>query len=131
MHQRSWALWGTVVAIGLLSGCASYRVSSNVDAPPPPSAPPAAGAAAPSAVLVAEDGLPGRRYRVIGPVEVSVKKLTIFHKDPTREQANEALGERARAMGADAVVNVTYKAGIGLTTWGYIDATGTAVKLQP
>lgn len=126
-----------VVGAVLLGGCASYRVSSNVDAPPAPapaaSPAPAAGqapaaAAAPVSVIVVEDALPGRKYRELGPIEVSVKKLTIFHKDPTKEQANEALIERARAMGADAVIKVTYKSGIGFTTWGYIDATGVAVK---
>ena len=80
-------------------------------------------------MVLAEDNLPGRRYTAIGPVEVSVKKLTVFHKDPTREQANEALIEKARSMGANAVVNITYSSGIGFTTWGYIDAKGTAVRL--
>lgn len=111
-----------------LSGCAAYRVSSNID-PAPGAA--SAGATAPTAgpVVLAEDNLPGRRYTAIGPVEVSVKKLTVFHKDPTREQANEALIEKARSMGANAVVNITYSSGIGFTTWGYIDAKGTAVRL--
>ena len=81
--------------------------------------------------MLAEDSLPNRRYKEIGPVEVSVKKLTLFHKDPTKEMANEALVERARALKADAVIKITYKTGVGLTTWGYIDATGTAVKLLP
>jgi hypothetical protein len=82
-------------------------------------------------VILSDSNLPGRNYREIGPIEVSVKKLTIFHIDPTKEQANDALIDRARQMGADAVINITYKAGIGFTTWGYIDAHGLAVKLQP
>ncbi len=69
-----------------------------------------------------------RKYQALGVVEVSVKKLTVFHKDPTREQANEALTEKARVLGADAIVNTTYTSGVGFTTWGYIDARGTAVK---
>ena len=86
--------------------------------------------AAPAAqVLLAEDGLPGRKYTELGPIEVSVKKLTVFHKDPTKEQANEALIEKARSIGANAVVNVKYTSGIGFTTWGYIDAKGVGVKL--
>ena len=113
-------------ALAVLSGCASYRVSSNVDAT---AAPPAATSS--GQVILAEDNLPGRKYTEIGPVEVSVKKLTLFHKDPTKEQANLALLEKARALGADAVIRVTYETGIGFTTWGYIDAKGTAVKLQP
>lgn len=127
MRRQSISTGLLLVALALTAGCASYRVSSNVEGA---AAPPASAAAA-AKVLLAEDNLPGRKYKEIGPVEVSVKKLTIFHKDPTKEQANEALVERARALGADAVVNISYKTGIGLTTWGYIDAKGTAVKLQP
>jgi uncharacterized protein YbjQ (UPF0145 family) len=78
--------------------------------------------------LIAEDSLLSRKYKEIGPIEVSVKKLTIFHSDPTKEQANEALAEKARVIGADAVINVTYQSGIGLMTWGYIDAKGIGVK---
>ncbi len=127
VRPRSTLVLAALV-LASLSGCAAYRVSSNVD-PAPGTAP--SGAAAPStgSVLLAEDNLPGRKYSAIGPVEVSVKKLTVFHKDPTREQANEALIEKARTMGADAVVNITYTSGIGFTTWGYIDAKGTAVRL--
>ena len=43
--------------------------------------------------------------------------------------ALEALSEKARAIGADAVINVAYRNGVGFTTWGYIDASGTGVKL--
>jgi hypothetical protein len=32
-------------------------------------------------------------------------------------------------MGADGVIDVTYKSGVGLTTWGYLDAKGRGVKL--
>lgn len=112
----------TIVVI-VTSGCAAYRVSSNIATP---TASPASQAAQ---IIITEGSLSDRAFRVLGPIEVSVKKLTLFHKDPTKEQANEALIEKARAIGADAVVNVTYTSGIGLTTWGYIDAKGTAVKL--
>lgn len=113
------------IAVAATSGCASYRVSSNVESPP-------AQPASPSArILLAEDSLPGRKYTEIGPIDVSVRKLTLFHKDPTKEQANEALIEKARVLGATAVINIKYTSGIGFTTWGYIDAKGTAVKLIP
>lgn len=75
------------------------------------------------------EGAPDRKFKELGPIEVSVKKLTIFHKDPTKEQANAALVESALAMGADAVIQVTYESGVGWTTWGYMDAKGTGVKL--
>lgn len=124
MNTRTTATGLCVIAMAMTSGCASYRVSSNVE--PAAATVPAASS---SKVLLAQDNLPGRKYKELGAVEVSVKKLTLFHKDPTKEQANEALIERARALNADAVINITYKEGVGFTTWGYIDAKGTAVKL--
>ena len=57
-------------------------------------------------------------------VLLSIKKLTAVHDDPTKEQANAELKKRASAIGCDAVVNVAYKAGVGFTTWGYLDAQG-------
>lgn len=123
MKHQKIALLSVVIVATLTSGCASYRTSSNISSEAP------VGLSANTKVLISEDSLPGRKYKKVGPIEVSVKKLTVFHKDPTREQANEALTEKARAIGADAVVNVTYKSGIGLMTWGYIDANGTGVKL--
>ncbi|MBK8766287.1 MAG: heavy metal-binding domain-containing protein [Burkholderiaceae bacterium] len=126
-QSRSMLVLAALILAGL-SGCAAYRVSSNVD-PAPGAAPSGTAAQTTGAVVLAEDSLPGRRYTEIGPIEVSVKKLTVFHKDPTREQANEALIEKARGMGADAVIRVKYTSGIGFTTWGYIDAKGTAVRL--
>jgi len=112
------------VALAISAGCAAYRVESNIEEKPAP-----ASAAAPSGqVLISEGGLSGRKYAEIGPIDVSVKKLTVFHADPTKEQANQALIEKARLLGADAVINVKYESGVGLTTWGYMDAKGTAVK---
>lgn len=112
------------VALAASAGCASYRVESNIEEKPAPAASPSP----PAQVLLSEGSLPGRKYSEIGPVEVSVKKLTVFHADPTKEQANDALIEKARLLGADAVINITYSSGIGLTTWGYMDAKGTAVR---
>ena len=39
-----------------------------------------------------------------------------------------ALIEKAKLLGADAVINVTYSSGVGFTTWGYMDAKGKAVR---
>ena len=121
--KRVNLLLALTIGVAITSGCASYRVSSNVETPPAPAVSPA------TQVLITEGSLSDRKFKVLGPIEVSVKKLTVFHKDPTKEQANEALIEKARLLGADAVVNVTYASGIGFTTWGYINAKGTAVKL--
>lgn len=121
MFRMKLPLISAVVAASVLSGCASYRTDSNITIE---STPPVASK---TNVLIM-DGVPNKKYKELGPVEVSVKKLTIFHKDPTKEQANEALIEKARVIGADAVIKVTYESGIGFTTWGYMDAKGTGVK---
>ena len=118
------SLSSVLIAVAVLSGCATYRTDSNI-----PSATGAATTAPSTASVAIFEGLPPQKFTELGPIEVSVKKLTVFHKDPTREQANDALIEKARILGADAVINVTYKSGIGFTTWGYIDAKGTGARL--
>ena len=123
MKIQKSGLLAVVAVVAITSGCASYRTSSNISSESAPAL------SANTRVLIAEDSLPSRKYKEIGPIEVSVKKLTIFHSDPTKEQANEALTEKARVIGADAVINVTYQSGIGLWTWGYMDAKGIGVKL--
>ena len=116
-----------VVVIGLLSlafvGCASYRTSSNI-----PEATDDVATDSVDEVIITENSMSDREFEIIGPIEVKVSKLTAFHKDPTEEQANEALIEKARAVGADAVIDVIYKSGVGFTTWGYIEAKGTGVR---
>lgn len=121
--SRNFFIFSAVVATTVLSGCATYRTDSNIPSEP------ASTSKSTGDVMITE-GVPDKKYREIGPIEVSVKKLTLFHKDPTKEQANEALIEKARSIGADAVIKVTYKSGIGFTTWGYIDAKGTGVKFN-
>ncbi len=123
MSITKMSLLATVIVASVTSGCASYRVDSNITSEPTPAL------SSSVKVLISEDSLPNRKYKELGPIEVSVKKLTVFHPNPTKERANEALIEKARAIGADAVINVTYKSGVGFTTWGYIDAKGTGVKL--
>ncbi|MDP2780910.1 heavy metal-binding domain-containing protein [Devosia sp.] len=81
--------------------------------------------------VIAEDLLRGRNYSEIGPIAACVNKLTPFHKEPTKEQAAEALNKKAKAKGADAIFNVTYeKRGITFTSWGSITASGTGVKIE-
>jgi hypothetical protein len=122
MRGQRWVESGIVAfAVVSAAGCASYRVSSNIE-----SAPPSATAA--RQVLITESNVPNRKYTELGPVEVSVQKLTLFHPNPTKERADEALVEKARSIGADAVINVKYSSGVGLWTWGYLDAKGTGVK---
>jgi hypothetical protein len=119
---RQRLLVAVVTTAMFASGCATYRTDSNVTIDENKALPES------SKVLISEDSLPGRKYKVLGPIEVSVKKLTVFHADPTKAQANDALIASARSLGADGVISVTYKSGIGFTTWGYIDASGIGVK---
>jgi uncharacterized protein YbjQ (UPF0145 family) len=123
MHKSTHLLAAILVAV-LSTGCAAYRTDSNITS----DATPSTATASNKTVIIAEDALPGRRYTTIGPIEVTVKKLTAFHSDPTKEQAKEVLIEKARIIDADAVVNVKYESGIGMMTWGYIEAKGAAVK---
>ncbi len=104
-----------------LTGCASYRTSSNINNTEQSFSGP---------VVIIEGSLPGKNYTEISPIEVSIKKLTVFHKDPTKELVNEALIAKARSIGANAVINVEYSSGVGLTTWGYMDAEGVGVKTK-
>ena len=106
----------------LMSGCASYRTNTGVDI----SAPEAKQAL--TEVIILETGLPEDSYTSLGEVKATVKKLTAFHKNPTKEQVNIALAEKAKRLGADTVINTKYQSGVGFTTWGYINAIGQAVK---
>jgi hypothetical protein len=135
MSKRIAVNSAAAVALVFISGCASYRVSSNVESPEPDrsqaSGTPTQPSAAPAnKIVLSETDILDRQYEKLGPIEVSVKKLTVFHKNPTKEMANDALIERAHVMKADAVINIKYKSGIGLMTWGYIDANGVAVKFR-
>lgn len=113
-----------VALVGGLTGCAAYRTSSNIEGTnqvSPPS----------KRIAIYEGSTdPGKKFRTTQRIEVSIKKLTLFHSDPTKDQANAELEKRATALGCDAVTNVQYQTGIGLTTWGYIDAQGNCAKFD-
>jgi Putative heavy-metal-binding len=72
-----------------------------------------------------------RPYRMIDTVKATVKAPTLFHNAPSLDSVNSRLREQALKMGANAVINVTYKRGISLTSWKALTATGTAVAAQP
>jgi len=121
LKPKNFFLLAAIVAATALSGCAAYRTDSNITSEP-------TSTASSKVNVIILEGVPDKKYKELGPIEVSVKKLTVFYKDPTKEKANEALIEKARIIGADAVIKVTYESGIGFSTWGYIDAKGTGVK---
>lgn len=118
-----------------VAACGTRTESSVSPAAPGPGT--AASSAAPVAaktpdqVLLTEGDITNRPYRSLGDIDVTVKKWTIFDKDPTQDQVAQALKEKAAAMGADAVVLVRYgTVGIGLMSWGQMDGQGRAVVFQ-
>ena len=82
----------------------------------------------PQNILVTETDITDRKYKVLGDIEVTVRKTTIFNKDPTNEQVNEKLKEEAAKLGADAVILVRYgTVGISLLSWGALNGKGRAI----
>lgn len=85
----------------------------------------------PETVLVTETGLANRTFRVLGDIEVTVHKTTIFNKDPTRDMVDAALRKKAAGLGADAVIFVRYgSVGISGESWGSLNGKGRAVKFS-
>ena len=110
----------SLAAIFNLIGCATYRNDlSEVES-----------AAFANNVTISKSSLRERNYTLISPISAEIKKLTAFHADPTEEMVDELLKKKAASLNADAVVNVIYGRGIGLMTWGYIEAHGDAVKFK-
>ena len=80
------------------------------------------------AILVTQDDIADRPYTVLGDLEVTVNKMTLFHPDPTRESIDAELREEAAKIGADAVILVRYgTVGISFVSWGSLDGQGRAV----
>jgi len=111
-----------LIACTLLPGCASYRITSNIPSP-------AASASIPEypVRLIKGDQL-DQPYHVLGPIKVVVRKTSPFLKTPDEREANIALRQKARQIGADAVIDVSYQPGFDIISWGHIAAEGTGVK---
>lgn len=71
-----------------------------------------------------------RPYKSLGEVSVKLRMLTAFSPKPSTEEANLRLQEQAAQMGANAVINVQYKRGMSLTSYGVLHASGLAVVLE-
>ncbi len=70
-----------------------------------------------------------RPYRVLGPVRATVRKTTIFDKRISEAKVYKELWERARRMGADAVIFADYAAPeTELGKVGAREASGRAIK---
>ena len=117
-------VYSLILVILTTTGCASYRTNTNIDFDS------TEALELPSDFLILEGDLLDTPYTAVAPVEAVVKKLTAFHKDPTKEQVNLVLFQQAASLGGDAVINVKYKSGVGFGTWGYLQANGIAVRTQ-
>lgn len=82
----------------------------------------------PQNIIITEGDITNHKYKILGDVQATVNKTTIFNKDPTKEQVNEELQKEAAKLGADAVVFVRYgTVGVSLMSWGSLDGKGRAV----
>jgi hypothetical protein len=116
MRQAKMLLVGSAFLV--LTGCATYRNDLSIEAQEKSA----------SHIVLSKSSMRERKYTLIEPIKVEIKKLTLFHKDPTEEMANELLQKKAAYLNADAVINIIFSSGIGITTWGYIEAHGDAIK---
>lgn len=118
----------SILAIGLLavSGCSTWS-TSNVETARPVEA--AAAATVPAEIIVTKNDITDRKYEVLGDIEVTVNKTTIFHPDPTEALVDDKLREEAAKLGADAVILVRYgTVGVSLMSWGSLDGKGRAIR---
>ncbi len=123
----------TAVAVALivaLSGCAATWSTANVERAPDAetSATERREPTQGKDILITEQDITDRAYKVLADLEVTVNKTTIFHKNPTRELVADKLREEAAKIGADAVILVRYgTVGIGLMSWGSLEGRGRAI----
>ena len=127
----------------ILGGCATWSESnvalknektaeqsddpSNTQTASVPNSAPQKQIAAADVVITTKD-ITDRPYRVIGDIDVTVNKTTIFHADPTKELVNKKLQEEAAKIGANAVILVRYgTVGVSFMSWGSLDGKGRAV----
>jgi uncharacterized protein YbjQ (UPF0145 family) len=73
-----------------------------------------------------------RPYDVVGQVKAGVRKATIFSKEASQKKIYRELWERAKKLGADAVINASYgDSHVSAMSWGKTNATGTAIRFRP
>lgn len=107
----------------LLSGCTGYRMTSNI----PPSSKAMAATDYPVTVTADDLDVP---YEEIGPLEVVIRPPTLLNARPTQRHARLGLMQKAREIGATAVIKVTYEEQFDVVSFGHIKAQGMAVKIK-
>lgn len=106
----------------------AYLLIQNID-PAPVARPPGYAEVRAMQVPVIATDINDRPYRVIAEIKTDVRKHTVFEKDPSVAKVYRELWERARKVGADAVVNAKYSDTLyGGWTWGRRHASGQAIK---
>ena len=119
--------WFVLLPLGL-AACATW---STTTVKPAKAETPEAAAPASAELPLTENDITDRPYKALGDIKVTVRKTTIFNKDPTRADVDAKLRKEATKLGADAVVLVRYgTVGIGMTSWGVLHGEGRAVKFQ-
>lgn len=79
--------------------------------------------------IVTEGDISDRLYTELGTVTAKAGKLTWVSRNPDRGDVDMKLKDKARAIGADAVVRVQYTpTGASAMSWGGIKAEGVAIK---
>lgn len=107
----------------LLNACTGYRMTSNI----PPSSKDADIADYPVTVTADDLDVP---YEEIGPLEVVIRPSTMLNSKPTKRHARLGLMQKARAIGATAVIKVTFEERFDVVSFGHIEARGVAVKIK-
>lgn len=116
-----------VIMLVFVSGCSSSWSTSNVENKNA-KATHQRVVTDPKTIIVTRDDITNRQYVVLGDVNVTVNKTTIFNADPTPEMVDEKLRKEAAKLGANAVIMVRYgSVGIAFSSWGSLDANGRAV----
>ena len=85
----------------------------------------------PAKIIITEGDITDRAYTVLGEIEVTVNKTTIFNADPTPEMVNEELKQKASEMGADAIIFVRHgSTGVSFMSWGSLEGKGRAIAFK-
>ncbi len=117
--QKFAMMW--LVGFGLAWGSASAAEPEAVMEMPELSA-------AAAKIIVTEEDISDRPYRVLGQVFVRAKKVGIIDRPPIEEKVDILLRADAAGLGADAVINVRRERnGVSVFNLGYMDGIGTAV----
>jgi hypothetical protein len=81
--------------------------------------------------IVTEADISDRTYTELGTVTAKAGKLTWVSRNPDRGDIDLKLKDKARQIGADAVIRVHYTpTGASMMSWGGIKGEGVAIKYK-